>query len=580
MKKKLGKLIVIFFVLATGPVNAQMVGYWEFEGNANDSSGNGNNSSLMDNATYGGGVYGMALALDGFDDYVSVENESDFDITDEITVAAWIKMPVSIRGSSAIISKGDNAWRLQMRGHYRIKFDCDGLEPKGVKTGITMNDHQWHHVAGVYDGTQLCIYVDGVIRVSQKTSGKIRTNDSLLYIGENSGKLGREWKGFIDEVVVFDHALNADEIEELYTLGVVPFAHNGYMAKLVEEIENIIKNKEPEEAVAFIEKKIAESKKWRESNPNNARFADDLTSSELYFFSAKAKEASGFPKDDVVAEYKRAFSSPFKAGAALAWLSENVPIDRYRSIVKDFVRDNMQKHLCVGRYRYIIGQFKSDENWPAFKQFLDAAFGAVDEPVVFARLIERAMGKNSTWQDKYFEYCRSRPQLMEYAFSKDREVAERYEAEGNFEKAAEKYRDIANLYDTIGDKLMLELKICECLFKLGDYENMISALDELIKRDRTNRKGIVTEAILIKGRLYIQLDKVDKATREFATLTMEYPESEHIPEVIFLTGYCHMRQSKFAEAREAFNTVIQNYSESSFANKAGLYLARINSMAK
>ena len=226
MKAKLKESIVLVVVFVAGltasVANAELVAHWAMDGNANDSVGS-NDGTVYGTPNWETGRFGGALAFDG-DDHIVLPNESDFDITDAITVAAWIKVATFDKQWQTIISKGDDAWRLSRHGaDNRVAFHCTGLTIDGSRWGIessvNMNDRRWHHVAGIYDGTSIHIYVDGELDRSRKASGKIGKGDHKVCIGTNAQKQQREWNGLIDDVVIFDHALKEDEIVRLYRLG-------------------------------------------------------------------------------------------------------------------------------------------------------------------------------------------------------------------------------------------------------------------------------------------------------------------------------------------------------------------------
>ena len=186
---------------------------------AADSSGNGNEAILYGTTRSVDGGHD-ALMFDGIDDYVEVENESIFDITNQITVSAWIKVNAFTKSYQAIATKGDSAWRIQRwSSTNRIEFACTGLShsiPHGSLIGnINVNDGQWHHVAGVYDGTRIYLYIDGVQDVNTLTSGSIKTNDYKVMIGENAQQRNRYWNGLIDDVRVYNRALDPSEIVAL-----------------------------------------------------------------------------------------------------------------------------------------------------------------------------------------------------------------------------------------------------------------------------------------------------------------------------------------------------------------------------
>ena len=81
----------------------------------------------------------------------------------------------------------------------------------------TVSSGQWHHVACVYDGSKMSIYVDGKLDVSKPRSGPIATNNFPVCIGENIELTGHCWNGLIDDVRVYNYALSENEIAALAT---------------------------------------------------------------------------------------------------------------------------------------------------------------------------------------------------------------------------------------------------------------------------------------------------------------------------------------------------------------------------
>lgn len=208
---------------------AGLIARWTFDESAGpvaaDSSGNGNEGALQGNPVWqpSGGKSKGALLFDGDGDYVKVGNESRFDIAGELTVAAWIKVNQFDKEWQAIVTKGDSAWRLQRnQSQNSLEFACTGLKvpgnsPYGGLYGQRgVNDGQWHHVVGVYDGDKMYLYIDAVLDVSQAASGGINTNDQPVYIGENSEMANRFWNGLIDDVRIYNYALDEGRVKALY----------------------------------------------------------------------------------------------------------------------------------------------------------------------------------------------------------------------------------------------------------------------------------------------------------------------------------------------------------------------------
>jgi hypothetical protein len=171
-----------------------------------------------------GGKIAGALRFDGVGDYVDCGNDPAFNLTDKITVAAWIKVDAFDKGWQALVGKGDSAWRIQRDAYTNaIEFACDSLSIGGVYQlrnvlgNIPVNDGNWHHVAGTYDGARLCVYVDGVLDASLPAQGPIATNNYSVRIAENSEQRGRYWKGLIDDVLIYNAALSESQINGVMT---------------------------------------------------------------------------------------------------------------------------------------------------------------------------------------------------------------------------------------------------------------------------------------------------------------------------------------------------------------------------
>ena len=203
-----------------------LVGYWDFEGAmagvAFDASGHGNDGwvfiepSAMTTIPEGPPEFGQSLHFDG-SSYVEIPHSSELNITGQITLSAWIKVAAFDRDWQSVVTKGDSAWRLgRDRDTNFVRFSCDGLQGLGPRPGVTgtvdVNDGQWHHVAGVYDGQTLRLYTDGNLDAAAVAWGTIATNGFPVMIGENAEMLGRGFVGEIDEVRIYDYGLNDDEI--------------------------------------------------------------------------------------------------------------------------------------------------------------------------------------------------------------------------------------------------------------------------------------------------------------------------------------------------------------------------------
>ncbi|MCP4377423.1 MAG: fibro-slime domain-containing protein, partial [bacterium] len=149
--------------------------------------------------------------------YVELSEEADFDLTDSMTVSAWVKVDAfSTTWWSPIITKGDSAWRLQRHGNSsNITFT---YSPNLNVVGTTsVDDGLWHHIVGVHDteANKMLLYIDGELDNESNATGSAQSNDEPVWIGGNSGHQSRLWDGMIRQTDIFDRALSADEISLL-----------------------------------------------------------------------------------------------------------------------------------------------------------------------------------------------------------------------------------------------------------------------------------------------------------------------------------------------------------------------------
>ncbi len=207
-----------------------MVAWWkldETEGQtATDSTGNGRDGRVVGDSSWRSGWIGGALSFDGEGDYIDCGNDPALDITDEITVACWVKVSQFTTFGQAVVAKSDSSWRLQRWWTTPfMEFACTGISTETNEIGsvlgkINVADGQWHHVAGVYDGSRIFLYIDGALDNFEFASGKMALDNYPVCIGSHSYTKGpggrRYWNGLIDDVRIYNYALAESEIKELF----------------------------------------------------------------------------------------------------------------------------------------------------------------------------------------------------------------------------------------------------------------------------------------------------------------------------------------------------------------------------
>ncbi|MCK5560510.1 MAG: right-handed parallel beta-helix repeat-containing protein, partial [Thermoplasmata archaeon] len=191
---------------------------------AQDSSGNGNNCTLMPSyptnvPAWTNGISGKALKFDGADDYLlGPTNDDDFEFGNgDFTISCWFKTEAGTNQSSnPIISYGTglpqtSSWKLY-GGQYLYGTIFEGFTNYSVEAKTNTNDNKWHHVALRRKGNDLNIFIDGVLENTTDVTGVSCNNDTSTVLTIGTDSASEYFNGTLDEVSVYNHAFTSQEI--------------------------------------------------------------------------------------------------------------------------------------------------------------------------------------------------------------------------------------------------------------------------------------------------------------------------------------------------------------------------------
>ena len=212
-----------------------MVGIWLFdEGTgdiAQDSSGNENDGTLNGPKWTNQSKFGSALEFNGAGSYVEFATGQKMK-TPHFTITAWFNTR-KLNGYGHIFQTG-NDWN-DMAG-YVLRVHQDGTIQAGLAfgpgnltsfvTGPAVQANTWYHTALTFDGTAATLYLDGENVASNPGQGQIMYDDRPVRIGILSSGTASAFDGFIDEVALFNVALDANSIGALMNDGLAEFAGN------------------------------------------------------------------------------------------------------------------------------------------------------------------------------------------------------------------------------------------------------------------------------------------------------------------------------------------------------------------
>lgn len=216
------------------------VGYWQFDEcsgtTANDASENSNSGTITpgsgvdpDNNAAGScssgngdemwndgttGKRNASLGFDGSDDYVTIADDNALDLTNGLSISAWVKTDAEA-ASNVIVSKGTS---------YEMGINADGDiywvggSSEDDASAQVLNG-TWHHVVITNDDTTTTYYVDGR-QTGTDSSGIAADNATAFLIGSDGTNY---FDGLIDDVRLYNYVLSANQIKNIMNNGAVTF---------------------------------------------------------------------------------------------------------------------------------------------------------------------------------------------------------------------------------------------------------------------------------------------------------------------------------------------------------------------
>ena len=169
-----------------------------------------------------------SLAFDGVDDYVSMGNPTELQITGELTLSCWVKISGSTGSNQALIYKdaagAARSYKLQLQSSTNLaNFTIfNGGTAFHTYSTSTINDGNWHHIVAVYTpSTSVVIYVDGVAETTNTSSvpASIDNDPAPFELGRRADGVFY-LQGSLDEVAVFNTALTSENVTSIYNSGV------------------------------------------------------------------------------------------------------------------------------------------------------------------------------------------------------------------------------------------------------------------------------------------------------------------------------------------------------------------------
>ena len=242
MKKTITLLTLLVFtsifsqIPSYVPTNG-LVGYWPFNGNANDISGNGNNGNVSGTTQLSSDRFlnlNSAYNWDGSNSPITVLNNTTQNFSNGVTFSVWINQ-TGIYCNSCVatnyVSKGRdiNSGGIAIglnHANQKYYFQVTG-SPLSVNppysiffSNTVISYNTWTNIVGTYNGSIIKIYINGVLDVTYNYSSIISINNDNILFGKQKGTSvfadNYNMLGKLDDIGIWNRALTPQEITDLY----------------------------------------------------------------------------------------------------------------------------------------------------------------------------------------------------------------------------------------------------------------------------------------------------------------------------------------------------------------------------
>jgi hypothetical protein len=237
--------------LPTSSLADGLIGYYSLDGNADDGSTNGNNG-IPTNLTYSTNRFGISGAAGNFSQpqyltqsYITIPNFSTLD-NFPVTYSAWFTLNnlitnpegtlMTLIGKEAATFRHEGAVALinGASGPYTNKIAYMGYSTnyatpnENFVSTFTPNTGQWYNLVFTYNASKVATFYINGVQIDQQIYENLAPNNMEFRIGSSSSPVfdinadRPSWDGLIDDVTVYNRALNSTEVTDLYNFQAVP----------------------------------------------------------------------------------------------------------------------------------------------------------------------------------------------------------------------------------------------------------------------------------------------------------------------------------------------------------------------
>lgn len=212
----------ITFKTANFDITTGLIGYYPFNGNANDESGNGNNGKVADAilTTDRFGNLNKAYTFNGTSSRIVTTKIPD--LSSKITMTAWFNTQSLASWGTIIDCRTSVNAGVGIEHNNRISFTTSiGGSYSFFYSNYSLTTNTWIHVATVFNGSQKLMYINGELDKVQSYSTSLLATNEPFVLGDRGvtpSGAGNYFKGKLDDIRIYNTALTAEQIKFLYNV--------------------------------------------------------------------------------------------------------------------------------------------------------------------------------------------------------------------------------------------------------------------------------------------------------------------------------------------------------------------------
>ena len=191
-----------------------LVGWWPFNGNTNDESGNGLNGTGAGSPTLTQdrlSVANKAYSFDGIDDYIVVTRNYQ----SAFSLSIWFN-PTTSPVYNPLVDAFDANWEVQLYNTSPdyVSFITSASYQEFISTQTTTNN-SWYHLVCTYSSNTVTFYING-IQTDQYTVNPLPNNNGNYYFGASLTGADQFYNGKLDDIGIWNRSLTQAEVTDLY----------------------------------------------------------------------------------------------------------------------------------------------------------------------------------------------------------------------------------------------------------------------------------------------------------------------------------------------------------------------------